>query len=54
MQLIYIQAGWNVIHYAAAGGYTDLVKTLVKKGVRINKKDRVRYQNYKCQDIGLI
>ncbi|XP_076090968.1 uncharacterized protein LOC143062971 isoform X4 [Mytilus galloprovincialis] len=34
------EAGWNVIHYAAAGGYTDLVKTLVKKGVRINKKDR--------------
>ncbi|XP_076090966.1 uncharacterized protein LOC143062971 isoform X2 [Mytilus galloprovincialis] len=22
------EAGWNVIHYAAAGGYTDLVKTL--------------------------
>ncbi|XP_052091203.1 uncharacterized protein LOC127728056 isoform X2 [Mytilus californianus] len=34
------EAGWNAIHYAAAGGYTDLVKTLVKKGVRVNKKDR--------------
>ncbi|CAC5381603.1 unnamed protein product [Mytilus coruscus] len=34
------EAGWNVIHYAAAGGYTDLVKTLVKKGVHVNKKDR--------------
>lgn len=38
------QVGCAVLHYAAGGGYVDLVVKLIEKGANINQSDIVRTQ----------